>query len=174
MTSSWKSYRPENFLLSYQSEASLEETSSYVTDDYFGFLDDEEGDDLTAGMLDIGIGRFPVRTAAEAKATVDKTIAYMENKQAGPWKHTVCYVADDGDKNSMLLNLNYWQATSREIILLCLSTGSDADAFHRESSATGETYPDATKRLLQLFNRGMLVVNYTGHGVLLHGRQRIC
>lgn len=30
--------------------------------------------------------------------------------------------------------------------------------------ATGETYPDATKRLLQLFNRGMLVVNYTGHG----------
>jgi len=39
-----------------------------------------------------------------------------------------------------------------------------ADAFHRESSATGETYPDATKRLLQLFNRGMLVVNYTGHG----------
>ena len=50
-------------------------------------------------MLDIGIGRFPVRTAAEAKAAVDKTIAYMENKQAGPWKHTVCYVADDGDKN---------------------------------------------------------------------------
>ncbi|MGG6548962.1 UNVERIFIED_CONTAM: C25 family cysteine peptidase, partial [Prevotella sp. 15_C9] len=59
----------------------------------------EEGDDLTAGMLDIGIGRFPVRTAAEAKAAVDKTIAYMENKQAGSWKHTVCYVADDGDKN---------------------------------------------------------------------------
>ena len=27
LTSSWKSYRPENFLLSYQSEASLEETS---------------------------------------------------------------------------------------------------------------------------------------------------
>mgnify|MGYP002284558848 FL=1 len=28
LTSSWKSYRPENFLLSYQSEASLKETSS--------------------------------------------------------------------------------------------------------------------------------------------------
>ena len=39
-----------------------------------------------------------------------------------------------------------------------------ADAFRRESSATGETYPDATKRLLQLFDKGMLVVNYTGHG----------
>ena len=75
-------------------------------------------------MLDIGIGRFPVRTAAEAKAAVDKTIAYMENKQAGPWKHTVCYVADDGDKNCMLLNLNYWQVTPRETILPCLSTGS--------------------------------------------------
>ena len=164
LTSSWKSYRPENFLLSYQSEASLEETSSYVTDDYFGFLDDEEGDDLTAGMLDIGIGRFPVRTAAEAKAAVDKTIAYMENKQAGPWKHTVCYVADDGDKNLHASQSELLASYTERNYPSLLVNRIYADAFHRESSATGETYPDATKRLLQLFNRGMLVVNYTGHG----------
>lgn len=38
-----------------------------------------------------------------------------------------------------------------------------ADAYKRESSATGHSYPQATKRLLQLFEQGMLLVNYTGH-----------
>lgn len=164
LTSSWKNYRPDNYLLSYQSENSIEETSSYVTDDYFGFLDDEEGDNLTAAMLDIGIGRFPVRTAAEARAAVDKTIAYMENKHAGPWKHTVCYVSDDGDKNLHISQSEILASYTERNYPSLLVNRIYADAFRREASATGETYPDATKRLLQMFDKGMLVVNYTGHG----------
>lgn len=164
LTSSWKNYHPDNYLLSYQSENSIEETSSYVTDDYFGFLDDEEGDNLTAAMLDIGIGRFPVRTAAEAKAAVDKTIAYMENKHAGPWKHTVCYVSDDGDKNLHISQSEILASYTERNYPSLLVNRIYADAFRREASATGETYPDATKRLLQMFDKGMLVVNYTGHG----------
>ncbi|WP_044535749.1 C25 family cysteine peptidase, partial [Bacteroides intestinalis] len=155
---------PENFLLSYQSETSLEETSSYVTDDYFGFLDDGEGENLSDAMLDIGIGRFPVRTAAEAKATVDKTIAYMGNKHAGPWKHTVCYVGDDGDGRLHMSQSEILASYTERNYPSFLVERIYADAFRRESSATGETYPDATKRLLQLFDKGMLVVNYTGHG----------
>lgn len=164
LTSSWKNYRPDHYLLSYQSENSIEETGSYVTDDYFGFLDDEEGDNLTAAMLDIGIGRFPVRTAAEAKAAVDKTIAYMENKHAGPWKHTVCYVSDDGDKNLHISQSEILASYTERNYPSLLVNRIYADAFRREASATGETYPDATKRLLQMFDKGMLVVNYTGHG----------
>ena len=164
LTSSWKNYRPENFLLSYQSETSLEETSSYVTDDYFGFLDDGEGENLSDAMLDIGIGRFPVRTAAEAKATVDKTIAYMGNKHAGPWKHTVCYVGDDGDGRLHMSQSEILASYTERNYPSFLVERIYADAFRRESSATGETYHDATKRLLQLFDKGMLVVNYTGHG----------
>lgn len=164
LTSSWKNNRPENYLLSFQSENSLEETSSYVTEDYFGFLDDEEGDNLTAAMLDIGIGRFPIRTAAEAKAAVDKTIAYMENKNTGAWKHAVCYVADDGDNNMHASQAELLAGYTERNYPSLLVNRIYADAFRRESSATGETYPDATKRLLQLFDKGMLVINYTGHG----------
>ncbi|WP_299993013.1 type IX secretion system sortase PorU [uncultured Bacteroides sp.] len=164
LTSSWKSFRQENYLLSYQSENSVEETASFVTDDYFGFLDDEEGDDLTSAMLDIGIGRFPVRTADEAKAAVDKTIAYMENKQAGPWKHTVCYVSDDGDDNTHVSQAELLASYTEQNYPSLLVNRIYADAFRRETSATGETYPEATKRLLQMFDKGMLVVNYTGHG----------
>lgn len=164
LTSSWRTSRPDGYLLSYQSENSIEETTSYVTDDYFGFLDDEEGDNLTAAMLDIGIGRFPVRTAAEAKAAVDKTIAYMENKNAGPWKHTVCYVSDDGDNNLHISQTEMLAAYTERNYPSLLVNRIYADAFRRQASATGETYPDATKRLLQMFDKGMLVVNYTGHG----------
>ena len=51
------------------------------------------------------------------------------------WVMTVSYTHLERNYPSLLVNRIY------------------ADAFHRESSATGETYPDATKRLLQLFNR---------------------
>jgi hypothetical protein len=161
---SWSTYRPEQFLLCYQSENSLEETASYITDDYFGFLDDDEGDNLAAATLDIGIGRFPVRTAAEARAAVDKTIAYLENRRTGAWKQTVCYVADDGDNNLHISQAEQLAAYTETHYPALLVNRLYADAYRREASATGYTYPDATKRLKQLFERGMLVVNYTGHG----------
>ena len=71
-----------------------------MTDDYFGFLDDNEGNSLASDRLDIGVGRFTVRTAEEAKTVVDKNIAYIENKNAGTWKRTVCFVADDAEGNN--------------------------------------------------------------------------
>ena len=52
-SSVWKPSIMENMLLTYQSETSLDETKSYVCDDYFGFLDDDEGGSLTtSGELD--------------------------------------------------------------------------------------------------------------------------
>ncbi|MCD7972678.1 MAG: type IX secretion system sortase PorU, partial [Candidatus Azobacteroides sp.] len=65
--SDWSGTEIGNKILTYQSDASLIETSSYVVDDYFGFLDDDEGKSLQNDGLDIGIGRFPVRTVEEAK-----------------------------------------------------------------------------------------------------------
>lgn len=164
ITPQWANQRPTDYLLCYQSQESLNETHSYVTDDYFGFLDNEEGVNLVYDKLDLGIGRFPVRTATEAKIAVDKTLAYMENKQAGPWKHTLCYVSDNGDKN---MHVRQAEAVAREAEInypSFLVNRIYADAYRMETTATGTSYPQATKRLLQLFDQGMLIVNYTGHG----------
>ncbi len=164
LTGSWKQASPGDFLLCYQSENSLEETSSYVTDDYFGFLDDSEGENLASSLLDIGVGRFPVRTAEEARVAVDKTIAYMNNAHAGAWKNSVCYVADDGDRNLHVRQSEQLAAYTEENHPSLLVHRIYADAFRREDTATGNSYPDATKRLKQLLHRGLLAVNYTGHG----------
>ena len=166
-SSVWRSYKPSDFLLSYQVEISNTERYSYLTDDYFGFLDDNEGNSLASDRLDIGVGRFTVRTAEEAKTVVDKNIAYIENKNAGTWKRTVCFVADDAEGNNsdngfmqhaidLADSVLFYSPQMRPERIL-------ADAYKRESSSTGYSYPDATRRLLQLFNQGMFMVNYTGH-----------
>lgn len=164
ITTAWSGQRPDDYLLCYQSDSTLNETTSYVTDDYFGFLDDDEGANLAAARLDIGIGRFPVRTEAEAKAAVNKTIAYMQNKEAGPWKRTLCYVADDGDHNLHVDQADRLSAYMEEKHPQFLVNRIYADGFRREATATGHSYPGVTKRLLTLFDQGMLVLNYTGHG----------
>lgn len=166
ITSSWKSYKPSDFLLSYQFENSVDETLSYMTDDYFGFLDDREGASLTTDLVDIGIGRFPVRTVDEATIAVDKTIDYMNNINAGSWKRTVVFVADDaGDKdtNGFMIQASDMGDTINTFFPAMRPERILADAYKRESSATGYTYPQATRRLLQLFEQGMLLVDYTGH-----------
>ena len=160
----WKNHSPDDFLLCYQSENSLNEINSYITDDYFGFLDDNEGADLSTAKLDIGIGRFPVRTESEAKATVDKTIAYMENKEAGPWKHTICYAADDGDNNLHITQAEILAKYTEQHQPSFLIKRVYEDAFKREATATGYSYPNATQQLLRQFEQGIFMVNYTGHG----------
>lgn len=160
----WEKRRPDDYLLCYQSERSLEETNSYVTDDYLGFLDDNEGLYLAADLLDIGIGRFPVTTETEAKATVDKTIAYMENKQAGPWKQNLCFVADNGDAKEHLTNADKLATYMQKEHPSFLINRIYSDSYRREATATGHSYPEAHKRILQSFDEGMLIINYTGHG----------
>ena len=164
LTSSWRQYDPEGFLLSYQSEASLDETVSYISDDYFGFLDDAEGDDFASATLDVGIGRFPVRTAAEAKAAVDKTLSYMDNEEAGPWKQTVCFVADDGNRNLHVSQAEELASYVEEYYPSFQVERIYADAYPRQSSAAGFTFPGATEQLLRQLDEGALIVNYTGHG----------
>ena len=47
----------------------------------------------------MAVGRFPVRTAEEAKIMVDKTISYAENKNAGSWQNVMMFMGDDGNNN---------------------------------------------------------------------------
>ena len=73
---------------------------SYVTDDYYGLLDDGEGSAIASrDKVDLGIGRFICTTEEEAKILVDKTLEYMENKNVGAWKNRVIMLADNGDNN---------------------------------------------------------------------------
>lgn len=154
----------DNFILTYQADNSLEEILSYVTDDYFALLDDNEGVQIPSNLLDIGVGRFPVTTTQQATDVVNKTIGYMNNTGRGNWKNQLCFLADDGDSG-----IHAKQADSVAAITARTGRGFQVekiylDAYHQEVSASGESYPLARTRLLNSVKSGLFMLNYTGHG----------
>jgi hypothetical protein len=66
-------------------------------------MDPTEGTSIQsvgAGLLDIGIGRFPVNSSEEANHIVDKIIHYSSNRDClNDWRNIVAFVADDEDQN---------------------------------------------------------------------------
>lgn len=153
----------DNLILTYQAEMSLDKVKSYVTDDYFGFLDDNEGTQVPSHSVDIGIGRFPVVTQEHANDVVDKTISYMNNDIKGIWKNQLTFLADDGDdalhvrQADGIAQMQFDKNPEYQYQKIYL------DSYLQEISASGESYPLARKRLHGLINSGMFMLNFTGH-----------
>ncbi len=161
----------KNFVTTYQSRNSLHPLRTYSSDDYFGFLENSEGDwiESTAGdhTLDIGVGRLPVTTAEQARDIVDKLISYSSDKETfGNWRNKIVFVADDGEPTSSLhhkqadqltvfTDTTYSSFNTKKIFL---------DSFDQESNATGSAAPKAKDAIDAAVDKGALIVNYTGHG----------
>jgi len=153
----------DNFILTYEADNSLVLTQSYVTDDYFSFLDDNEGSSVSSDLMDIGVGRFTVTTSQQATDVVNKTIGYMNNQGKGYWKNQICFVADDGDHS-----LHSTQADSIAVSLTNKFPSFQInkiylDAFLQVVNASGQSYPIAKTRLLNSIQSGLFLLNYTGH-----------
>jgi hypothetical protein len=164
LSSQWVGNDPKKYLLSFQSEESLSETRSYVMEDFFGLMDDGEGGSLLKDKVDLGIGRFPVRTASQAKALVDKVESYMNNSNVGSWKNTICMIADDGNANLHMEDATEVIATIEKYYPSYRIQRIFFDSYTREVSATGNAYPGAVKDISKVMEEGALVMNYTGHG----------
>ena len=157
-----------NMVPTYESENSLRETQSFVTDDYFGLLDDDEGA-ASSGDLDIGIGRFPVSSPEQAATVVNKIEHYMSKDLSvmRDWRTKLCFVADDGDKN-----LHLKQAKNLISIADTLHPGINinkifSDAFPKVKIPGGERFPEVNKQINKQVESGSLIMNYTGHGGLI-------
>ncbi|MDP4238481.1 MAG: type IX secretion system sortase PorU [Bacteroidota bacterium] len=155
-----------SFILTYQAENSLVTTSSYVTDDYFTLLDDNEGTQVSSDLMNIGVGRFTTTTSQQATDVVNKTIDYMNNQGKGYWKNQLCFVADDDDHS-----LHSTQADSIAVSLTKKFPSFQVnkiylDAYVQEVNASGQSYPLAKNHLLNLLRSGLFLLNYTGHASL--------
>ena len=164
LSSAWTGYSPDDFLLCYESENSYSATYSYVTDDYFCLLDDGEGGNMLTAKADVAVGRISARTADEAAVVVDKIASYLANDNAGAWQNLLCFMGDDGDEN------NHMQ--DAELMAEMVETDHPTyqvkrimwDAYNRETSSTGNSYPDVTRLIRQQMQQGALLMNYSGHG----------
>ncbi|PSL48851.1 putative secreted protein (Por secretion system target) [Chitinophaga niastensis] len=155
-----------NDVPSWQSDASLDAIRSYVSDDYFGILNDQG--DITRtdipNLLDIGIGRIPARNLDEATLAVNKIIRYRQSATFGAWRNQVTFLADDGDNNlhfnaaemmSSIIEKNNHLLNIDKIYL---------DAYPQVVEPTGTRSPEVNKAIDSRIDRGTLILNYSGHG----------
>jgi hypothetical protein len=169
-----------NFIPSYQSLQSMDLTLSYISDDYFGLLDNNESEELQE-LMDVGIGRLPAKSLEEAKIMVNKIIEYETKTPlelntntnfcaetganiSGDWKNVICFVGDDQDRNTHLrdadkiatfVDTSYNNFNIEKIYF---------DTYKQVVNAGGQRFPDVKQAINSRVERGALIINYTGHG----------
>lgn len=151
-------------LLTFQAANSTVETKAYATDDYFGFMHNNEGGIVAMGTMDIGVGRLPISTADEANNVVDKLISYITEGRYGNWKNQMLFLADDGDKGLHIQVADEGAEKARLANPDFVVNKIYLDAYQQETTASGESYPLAKNRLDNMLNTGVLFFDYSGHG----------
>ncbi len=166
-----------NYVTSYQSPGSLNQTQTYMSDDFFALLDDNEGLWTSSEIVDLSVGRVPVKSISEANAMVRKILIYGNGQSSsqdptlantssslGDWRNIATFISDDQDGNVHLRQTdtlanrlrNYNPNLNIEKIYL--------DAYNQVSTPGGQRYPDAHTAIVDRVQRGSLLVTYTGHG----------
>jgi hypothetical protein len=150
-----------NFILTYQSENSLHVTNSFVSDDFFGLLDENEGE--ATGLLDIGIGRIPSSTVDEANLVVRKIRQYLSPSSYGSWHNQLCFIGDDGDGNLHMRDANRLAEFVEENYPIYNIDKIYFDSYPLITTSQGGRYPDVTTAINNRANQGTLIMNYVGH-----------
>ena len=156
-----------NIVPAFESLESFNLATSYVTDDYFGMMDDNEGTLSFFDKQDVATGRYPVTTIQEAKAAVDKTLNYIGKTAFGDWRNSITVVADDPDVASEFVLQETVERISDNISLnkpVFNIKKIYADAYKQQTSAGGERFPDVNEAINTAIENGTLVIDYYGHG----------
>ena len=157
-----------NIVPVYLSDQSYNLASSYVTDDFFGMLEDSEGTMSSSHSIDVATGRIPVSTQQQATDVVDKILRDYNVDSFGDWRNTVTLLADDIDN---ILDDSPIQP-GVEIIADDIKENKPvfninkiyADAYVQQNSSGGERYPTVKAAITTAIETGTLVFDYFGHG----------
>lgn len=168
-----------NLIPTFQSLNSLSPANSFVSDDYFGFLSDDEGEG-NLDVMDIGVGRITVKNLSEATSVVNKIRNYVEievqefnsectvcgdnSSNFGAWRNVITLVADDEDNNSHMSSSRiigdqingYTKDYNLERVFI--------DAYPEIATPGGSRYPDVNKAINRRVENGAFIINYIGHG----------
>ena len=148
------------FVPTWQSDNSVNPISSFVSDDYFGLLGQDEGSQT--GIVDLGIGRIPCANVLQAKAAVDKIIHYNSASTLGAWRNVVCFVGDDGDDNVHVSDSEQLADSLNHYYPAYFTNKIYLDAFPKQTTPT-LSYPGVNKAINNQVKDGVLLINYVGH-----------
>lgn len=156
-----------NVVPSWHTYNSFSLSSSFVSDDFFGMMDVNEGSMDSSDKLDIAVGRILVDTPQRAKEMVDKIASYYLEEAYGSWRNNFMMISDDVDESWEGILQQTTDNIANEITLnkpFMNAIKVHTDAFEQQSTAGGERYPSVNKAIFDNVEVGSLVVNYFGHG----------
>lgn len=167
-----------DFVPVYESRQSLSRTTTYVSDDFFGFLESTEGffgegtaiyegdNAVQFHTLDIAVGRLPARTLAEARILADKSIRYATAATPGDWRRLITFLGDyKQGEGSLHTSQSDSLARMASRALPCARLEKIyLDQYPSSTVGGGLTFPDARTAISSRIDQGSLIVNYTGHG----------
>lgn len=156
-----------NVLPTFHALPSFSLTGSFMSDDFYTFMDDNEGQVLNSDRMDLAVGRIVADNASLMNAMVDKIIAFHDRDKFGRWRNSFTLLSDDVDLN--------WEGIIQESLDILgneISTNKPfinvtklhSDAFLQELVAGGERYPAVNEAINNAMEVGTVVLNYFGHG----------
>jgi hypothetical protein len=156
-----------NFVPSFHSLNSTSTISGFISDDYYGMMDDAEGFMGASDRLDLAVGRILSNDLQQATEMVTKIDDYYKKDSYGRWRNKITFFSDDVDVSSDFqletkLDLLADQVLEEKPFFNVFKIHSDS--YNQQVTAGGDSYPDAKKDLLDVIQLGSLVVNYFGHG----------
>lgn len=154
----------QNYVPSYESRESLQPLQTYVSDDYFGLIADNQGEWLEGNEainepIAVGIGRIPARSFEEANTVVNKLISSETRAQQQPYRFA--WLADDGDANIHVQDAEDFAGLIPEAYQV---KKTYIDQFPQEVNNGFYTSAAGKKASLELFNRDADFIHFLGHG----------
>jgi len=147
------------------------DVDSYCSDDYLVEINETNYEPTGTCIVDFASGRLTVNSLEEANTVVDKIISYEDPANFEKWRNTVMYVADDGWTTSQTggeegslhndqcedVAQNYTPNYVKKDKVYIVS-------YPSEITPQGRRKPTANIDIINKWNDGKLVINYTGHG----------
>lgn len=145
----------------WQSDESRDDVGSWATDDYFARFG-------SSNALSLVLGRISARTSAQAVHAVEKIKRYEENSSRDTWKTRMLYIGDDSWTPDGEDGTIHSEAAEQ---LAQYFTPEEFDKkkiyiaeYQTVQSSAGRRKPGAYQDVIDQVNRGVLTVNWTGHG----------
>ncbi|MDC7999641.1 type IX secretion system sortase PorU [Aequorivita todarodis] len=156
-------------------------SNSFMSDDFFGNMDENEG---TIGgtnyensndprplndidRLDIAMGRIIADNVSLANAMVDKIIKYSEKASYGNWRNNFVLISDDVDKpgeDDLEIELDRLGDTISARKPFINVKKIHSDAYQQQASAGGNRYPEVNDAIKTAIEAGAIIIDYFGHG----------
>jgi hypothetical protein len=156
-----------NLVPSWYTMNSYSLTNSFVSDDFYAMMDENEGALALSDRMDIAVGRIVAEDVQRATEMVDKIKAYYQPEAYGSWRNNIVLISDDIDEEweKRLQIATDDLGTTLEVEKPFLNVVKiHSDAFEQESSSAGDRYPEVNEAIKDAIEVGALVVNYFGHG----------